>query len=179
VERLQDAATRDAQQRSARERAVEAMRERALAHLGEFELLEGGGVRSQLRPRAGLDVEAAQALERALQAGAATPVRVVPALQALPPLVFADDSTELDATAKARVDAIAWALARLGIDAVRVTGHGGDARTARARAEAVADALGGRVRIELEVATVVQVREAAAASGRAAVRSVRIEPLAL
>lgn len=177
VERLQDAATRSAQARTARERAVDAMRERAVAQLGAFDVLEGGGVRWQLHPRAGLDIGAAHALERALQADAEAPVRVVPALQALPPLVFADDSSELDAASRARIEAIAWALARWDVEAVRVTGHGGDARTADARAQAVADALGDRVRVERAIATAAQTREAVADMGRSAVRSVRIEAL--
>ncbi|MFC0676429.1 DUF389 domain-containing protein [Lysobacter korlensis] len=176
VEQLQSAAVRDEQARSARDRALDAVRARALEHLGRFDVLADGSVRWQLQPQAGLDIAAARRLERSLQADAAVPVQVIPALQALPPLVFDDDSTELDARLRARIADVAWALDRWQVGAVRVTGHGGNSRTALARARAVSEALGLPIEVLPEAATAEQSRELIALDGRDAVRSVRVAP---
>lgn len=146
VAQLQDAANQHAANRDARQAALDAMRARALAHFGTMDLLDGGKVmRWQLAPSADLDLVAARALETDANKGGASPrVEVVPALQSLPRIDFADDSAQLDATAKARIDAIAWAANRWQAGAVSLTGHaGGDPALATARADAVATALRG------------------------------------
>ncbi len=152
VAQLQDAANQHAASRDARQAELDAMHARALAHFGAMDPLEGGKqVRWQLAPSAGLDLVAARALERdvnkdagqgASQEGAAPRVQVVPALQPLPRIDFADDSARLDATARARIDAVAWATQRWQAGAVSLTGHaGGDPALARSRIDAVAAAL--------------------------------------
>ncbi|MFS8063480.1 MAG: DUF389 domain-containing protein [Luteimonas sp.] len=169
VAALQGAADRDAADRAAHRNALAATRTRALAHMGALEVLEHGQlVRWRLAPAAALDLVAAQALETTANPTAATPrVEVVPARQALPRIDFADDSSELDAAAAARIAAVAWALQRWHAGSVSVLGHaGGDPILAQARADAVAGALRARG------ATVSAVAVADAAAVRALVRSV-------
>ncbi|GAA4856955.1 DUF389 domain-containing protein [Luteimonas vadosa] len=191
VAELQTAATRDAASREAHDAALIAMRQRALGHFGTLEVLDGGrAARWQLAPDAGLDLVAAHALERDLNAvpaatasaaagrDAARPlqVRVLPALQPLPRIGFADDSAELTPRQLARIDAIAWALRRWQAGALDVVGHaGGDPGLARSRTDAVAAAL--RARGAPVAATTVadaeqtreQIREAGIAAGRSVV----------
>lgn len=144
VQRLQSAARQDAEARTASERALVELHERAVSQLGAFEVLQGGQqARWRLKSEAGLDLAAARQMESALVgAGTAPQVDVIPALQPLPAIGFADDSAELDAAGREAVQDIAWALQRWQLHSVVVTGHaGGDADLALARAEAVAEAL--------------------------------------
>lgn len=144
VTQLQDAASRNAAKSDAREAALEAMRTRALGHFGTLDMLENGNLaRWRLSPSAGLDLVAARALETDANKGGAIPkVEVVPALQPLPRIDFADNSAELGPQARTQVDAVAWAVQRWQVGAVNLVGHaGGDPELAQARTDAVAAAL--------------------------------------
>ncbi|WP_147654112.1 DUF389 domain-containing protein [Vulcaniibacterium gelatinicum] len=141
---LQDTVARDRQVRSAREAAIAATREFALAWFGEFEWLdEGQRARWRLSPRAGLDVPTAHALERELSGrDGALPVEVVPALQALPPVPFADDAAGIGDDGRHTIGTAAWALHRWQARAVELRGATADrGALAEARVAAVAEAL--------------------------------------
>ncbi len=175
VAQLQDAATKTAANHDAREAALGAMHARALAHFGTMDMLDDGKVmRWQLAPSAGLDLVAAHGLEMdANKDGASPRVQVVPALQPLPRIDFGDDSSQLDATAKARIDASAWATQRWQAGAVSLTGHaGGDPVLAKARVDAVAAALrqqGTNIAVDTVAditATRILIRDSGADAGR-------------
>lgn len=145
----------DAQRRSAAQAAVDGMRAKAIAHLGAFDVLDGGkAARWRLRPQAGLDIAAARALESAMNAGSdGLRVAVVPALQALPAATLAAGDLDAagaidgDAPGNATLASIAWALSRWDVAEVRVVA--GD----RARGDAVAAWLRARgIRAEVSVA---------------------------
>ncbi len=144
----------DAQRRSAARDAVDAVRAKAIAHLGAFDVSAGGkAVRWRLHQRAGLDLAASRALESAMRVeGGDIAVEVVPALQALPPLSLAadeiDDSGAIveGAAANDALASLAWALARWNVAEVRVSAAD------RARGDAVAAWLGARgIRAEVSV----------------------------
>lgn len=175
VARLETSASQEAAQRTAQRNALQAMRERALRHFGAIvELADNKTARWRLTAAAGLDLAASHALEIDINKDGAKPhIDVVPALQALPMLVFADNSADLGATASAQLDTIAWALSRWEAGAIAVTGHaGGDDKLAQARADAVADGLRKRganisaVTIADKQATRELVRNEGAAAGR-------------
>jgi outer membrane protein OmpA-like peptidoglycan-associated protein len=156
------------------------MRERALRHFGAIvELADDKAARWRLMAAAGLDLAAARALENDVNHDGTRPqVEVVPALQALPQIVFADNRANLDATATTQLDTIAWALARWEAGAVAVEGHaGGNDKLARARADAVADGLRKRgvaiaaITTADRQATRALVRSDGAAAGRSVVLS--------
>lgn len=145
----------DAQRRSTAQTAVDAVRTKAIAHLGAFDVLDGGkAARWRLRSQAGLDIAAARALESAMNAGSdGFRVAVVPALQALPTATLAagdlDEAGAIagDAPASATLASIAWALSRWDVAEVRVVA--GD----RARGDAVAVWLAASgIRAEVSVA---------------------------
>ena len=175
VERLETAATRQAIERNVHRDALRAMRERALKHFGAIvELADDKTARWRLTAAAGLDLAASRALEADVNHGDGNPhVDVVPALQALPAIAFADNSSDLDATANAQLDDIAWALKRWEADAIAIEGHaGGNDKLAHARADAVADGLRKRgvaiagVGIADQQTTRALVRSNGAAAGR-------------
>ena len=144
VTRLETAATQQTLQRNAQRNALQAMRERALRHFGAIVELAGDKTaRWRLTSAAWLDLAASHALEIDINKDGAKPhIDVVPALQALPMLVFADNSAELDAAANSQLDTVAWALSRWEAGAIAVVGHaGGNDKLAQARADAVADGL--------------------------------------
>ena len=179
---LQGAAQRDAAKRDAGEQALRQLRASAIAHFGEFELVQGGNqARWRLRARAGLDLSASRRLESALLAQPEGPrVQVVPALQALPTIGFAAGSAELDTTALNALQDTAWALARWQNDAVRVQAcAGGDTKLAQARADAVAGWLREQgIAVEAaRAASVAETRALAARDGAAAAQRARIEPV--
>ncbi len=73
-------------------------------------------------------------------------VQIIPPSQALPPVLFANGSKQLDDRAQARLSSIAWALQRWGVGEVELTGlasseRGGSQRLAATRADAVRLAL--------------------------------------
>ncbi|RPE80148.1 putative hydrophobic protein (TIGR00271 family) [Vulcaniibacterium tengchongense] len=179
VLRLQNEARQNALARSARDEALAALRERAVAAFGSFDVLDDGQQALwRLRGDAGLDVAAARRLEAALrQDGDGPRVAVVPALQGLPAVAFGDGSAELDEAAQARLQDIAWALARWDAGPVRVEGYAGsDARLARERAEAVAAWLRERgvAVAEAAGADAASARALGAREGAAAQRSARV-----
>jgi uncharacterized hydrophobic protein (TIGR00271 family) len=146
----------DAQRRSAAQAAVDGVREKAIAHLGAFDVLDGGkAARWRLRPQAGLDIAAARALESAMNANAGSDglrVAVVPALQALPAATLAAGDLDAagaiagDAPGSATLASIAWALSRWDVAEVRVVAAD------RARGDAVAAWLAARgIRAEVSV----------------------------
>ncbi len=139
VDQLQSAATRGAKARSQREQAIAAMQQRALLHFGDLDVLaDGKSARWRLRPSAGLGIAQARLLETDV-AGTPSQVVVIPALQSLPPVPFADDSAELDPAAIVVLEDVAWALSRWETTTARVTGYaGGDRKLAQARADAAA-----------------------------------------
>ena len=144
VLRLQNVAERDAQARSAGTRAAEALHQRVLAHFGQLDMLEGGQqARWRLNGRSGLDIAAARRLEQSLSTnGEGLKVQVVPAMQALPAIAFGDDDATLTEDQASRLETMAWALQRWGVERVQVDGYAGnDTELAQARAQAVADAL--------------------------------------
>jgi outer membrane protein OmpA-like peptidoglycan-associated protein len=175
VEQLETAATQQAIERTAQRNALQAMRERALKHFGA--IVEEAGektARWRLTAAAGLDLAASRALEADVNHSDAKPhVDVVPALQSLPTIVFADNSSDLDATANAQLDNVTWALKRWEAGALTIEGHaGGDYKLAQARANAVADGLRKRgvaiasVGIADKQTTRALVRSEGAAAGR-------------
>jgi uncharacterized hydrophobic protein (TIGR00271 family) len=144
----------DAQRRSAAQAAVDGVRAKAIAHLGAFDVLDGGkAARWRLRPQAGLDIAAARTLESAMNAGSdGLRVAVVPALQALPTATLtAGDLDEAgaiagDAPSSTTLASIAWALSRWDVAEVRVVAAD------RARGDAVATWLAARgIRAEVSV----------------------------
>ncbi len=179
VDRLQNDALRDAEARRADAQAVNALKDAALAQMGEFELLQGGQqARWRLKADAGLDLAAARRLETALLAQPEGPrLQVIPALQPLPLIGFGDDQAELDATALQRLQDIAWAMQRWGMDTVEVEGYAGSQHAlAMARAEAVRDWLQAHgLTVGLtEAATLEQARRLILAEGDAATRAVQV-----
>lgn len=180
VDKLQNAATRDAEAGSQREQAVAAMQQRALLHFGDLDVLaDGARARWRLRPSAGLGIAQARRLEADV-AGVPAQVVVIPAFQSLPPVAFADDSAELDAAAVVVLQDVAWALSRWQSTTVRVTGFAGGNRTlAQARADAAADWLRnhGIVITEIVAASDGASRRRALRAGQPALRSVQVEPI--
>ncbi|KRG72036.1 TIGR00341 family protein [Pseudoxanthomonas dokdonensis] len=181
VDRLQVDAQRHAQQRSLDQRASDELRQRALASLGSFEVLQDGQhARWRLRQSAGLDLAAAHRLESAMATtGKGPQIDVEPAQQPLPWITFADDSAVLDARAEAALQDVAWALSRWQLTRVEVTGHaGGQQPLAQARAEAVANWLRqqGLQVDNVDAASREDSRRMIAEQGQAATRVVVISP---
>ncbi|MEO8365146.1 MAG: DUF389 domain-containing protein [Pseudoxanthomonas sp.] len=183
VDRLQSSALRESEARTASERASRALQQRALGHFGELEIVQGGNkARWQLRADAGLDLGAARRLEASLLSARDGPrTRVIPAVQALPRVGFADDASTLDAAAIAALEDIAWAMDRWQSTEVQVEGHaGGDSALAEARAQAVATWLRAHsVAVgEVKTASNAATRALALREGQAAGRSVEVQPVA-
>lgn len=130
----------------------------------------------RLHARPAWTLAQARALEQRLQASeSARRVRVVPALQPLPWIVFADDSSALPASPER--EAVIWALQRWRVGSVLVEGHGGSPALATARAERVAEVLRaqGVSDVQVRAASIAQTRELVGDSGRGeAARSVRV-----
>ncbi len=183
IEALQSAAQKEQEKESDRviaEAARWAARERVLGGLGTFETnREGVTTRLLLAPDSGLSLTAARRLENGSASDGSDPtLEVVPPLQALPVVSFADDSAELGTRALARARNAAWALRRWRAPAVRVIGYaGGDPELARARGEALADALRTEKAAvaSVDVASQADFRTLAAREGVDAARSARIE----
>lgn len=183
IEALQSAAD-DEQQREAELVATEASmwaaRERALGGLGTFETSrDGTKTRLLLLPDSGLTLAAARRLETGSASDGTDPsIEVVPPLQALPDIRFADDSAELGTRALAQARTSAWALRRWRAPSVRVIGFaGGDPELARARGEALAAALRTEQAavVSVEIGSQADFRALAAREGVDAARSARIE----
>jgi len=97
--------------------------------------------------QAGIDLAAWRAMETDLaRRHADWTIRLLPPLQALPPVYFEHGSNGLDGGALNRLETIVWAARRWKIDRLEVVGHassdgGGSRRLAGVRAERVAEAL--------------------------------------
>ena len=179
VLRLQNVAERDAQARSAGTRAAEALHQRVLAHFGQLDMLEGGQqARWRLNGRSGLDIASARRLEQSLSTnGEGLKVQVVPAMQALPAIAFGDDDATLTEDQASRLETMAWALQRWGVERVQVDGYAGnDTELAQARAQAVADALArhGIRDITAHAVDGAAARATATAEGRPVLREARV-----
>jgi uncharacterized hydrophobic protein (TIGR00271 family) len=133
----------------------------------------------QIAPAARAPLQRAQQIEREVNAGLASDgsgITVLPPLQPLPGIVFADDSAELDPDAAASVATAAWAVQRWRGNAVRVLGVGGTQALAQKRAQVVATALrtsGLQVSTSLDDAAAVRAR--VHENGPVAARTVRLE----
>ena len=133
----------------------------------------------QLLPEARVPLQRAQRLEAEINlkwAGDDISVSVLPPLQALPGILFADDSAELDADAARIVATAGWAVQRWRGNAVRVIGVGGSEALARQRAEVVATALrASGVQASVTVDDVASIRARVRTQGPAAARTVLLE----
>ena len=92
----------------------------------------------------GMSLQCAQRIEHEVNTGLASDgggITVLPPLQLLPGIVFADDSTELDADATSSLATVGWAVQRWHGNAVHVVGVGGTEALMQKRADAVAGAL--------------------------------------
>ena len=133
----------------------------------------------QVTPDSRMPLLRAQRIEREINATLAsdgTTITVLPPLQPLPGIVFADDSSELDADSARTLATIAWAVKRWQGTAVRVIGVGGSEALAQKRADAVAAALrasGLQANITLDDAAAMRAR--VRDQGPLAARTVRLE----
>lgn len=133
----------------------------------------------QITPEARMPLQRAQRIEREISAGLSgdgSGITVLPPLQPLPGIVFADDSAELDADGARAVATTVWAVQRWRGNAVRVLGVGGSEQLAQQRADVVAAALrasGLQASISLDDAAAVRAR--VDEQGPVAARTVRLE----
>ncbi len=133
----------------------------------------------QIEPGSRTTLQRAQRIEREINARFADDglsMTVLPTLQSLPGIVFADDSAELDADSTRTLATVAWALQRWQGDAVRVIGVGGTEQLAQSRADAVATLLrasGLQARTSLD--DTASVRARVRDEGPQAARTVRLE----
>jgi len=151
-----------------------------LGYLGR--LTPGAGGRQwtlQIEPASRTPLQRAQRMEREINAGFSKDginITVLPALQSLPGIVFADDSAELDADGARTLGTVGWALQRWQGTAVRIIGVGGTEALAQKRADAVAAALrasGLQANVRLDNAASVRAR--VLDEGPQAARTVRLE----
>ncbi|MEO6155230.1 MAG: DUF389 domain-containing protein [Thermomonas sp.] len=133
----------------------------------------------QVLPEARMPLQRAQRIEREVNVGLASDgggINVVPSLQPLPGIVFADDSTALDADAVSSLTTVAWAVQRWRGNGVRVIGVGGTETLAQKRADAVAAALRANgLQVSVSLADAASVRARARSDGPLAARTVRLE----
>lgn len=133
----------------------------------------------QLTPDARMSLDRAQRIERELNitlAKEGSAITVLPPLQPLPGIVFADDSAELDADSAKALATDAWAVQRWHGNTVQVFGVGGSEELARKRADAIASVLrasGVQANVSLDDAAAVRAR--VRDDGPAAARTVRLE----
>ncbi len=176
VTQLQDAAARQTQAREVRQQARDTARDAVLAQLGRIEVLDDGRQRLLLDGSTALTLQAARRLQPPRAESDAGVIEVVPPVQPLPDIVFADNSAELDAALRAQIETAAWAAQRWRVAALRVTGFGAPAELARARADAVAEALATQgIRADVQVADRETQRQRVQEAGSTAARSVRLE----
>ena len=133
----------------------------------------------QIAPASRMPLSRAQRIEREINAtlvsGGAT-ITVLPPLQPLPGIVFADDSSEVDADSARSLATIAWAVKRWHGSGVRVIGAGGSDALAQKRADAVATILRANgLQAGIAVDDAAAVRARVRDQGRLAARTVRLE----
>lgn len=151
-----------------------------LAYLGRLTpSADGRQWTLQLAPESRMPLHRAYRMEREVNAGLAKnggSITVTPVLQSLPSIVFADDSAELDAESVRILETIGWAVQRWHGNAVRVIGVGGSDALAKARANAVAVALGASgLQASVSVDDTASVRARVRDEGPQAARTVRLE----
>ncbi|MDI1252249.1 TIGR00341 family protein [Thermomonas sp.] len=133
----------------------------------------------QVTPGSRMPLQLAQRIEREVNTGLASDgggITVLPPLQPLPGIMFADDSAELDTDSASTLATLGWAVQRWHGDAVHVIGVGGTEALAQKRADAVAGALrasGLQASVSLDDAAVVRAR--VREDGPLAARTVRLE----
>ncbi len=133
----------------------------------------------QIAPESRMSLQRAQRIEREINAGFSEDgvnITVSPSLQALPGVVFADDSAELDAASVRILATVGWALQRWQGNAVRVIGVGGTEALAQSRADAVAVALRANgLQASVALDDPASVRARVREDGPQAARTVRLE----
>ena len=126
-----------------------------------------------------LPLQRAQRIEREVNASLSAEgggIVVLPPLQPLPGITFADDSAELDADSASTLATVAWAVQRWRGNAVHVIGVGGTEKLAQARADAVAAALhGGGLQTSVTLDDTASMRARVRDDGPLAARTVRLE----
>ena len=176
VAQLQDAAARQTRARAVRDEAAGQARDAVIARLGTIETLDDGRQRLLLNSAAGLSLASARYLQALDADSDAGEVEIVPPMQPLPPVVFADDSAALDNAARQRVETAAWAAERWRISGLRVLGFGGTEQLAQARANAVAAVLRAQgLQATVATASREELRRQVDARGAEAARSVLLE----
>jgi uncharacterized hydrophobic protein (TIGR00271 family) len=170
--------------RTAAEQAKDARQQRLqaelLGYLGRLTpSTDGRHWTLQVAPGSRMPLQRAHKIEREVNAALAVDgggIVVLPPLQPLPGITFADDSSELDAESARTVATAGWAVNRWRGTAVHVIGVGGTEELAQKRAEAVAEALrssGLQTSVSLDDADAVRAR--VRADGPLAARTVRLE----
>ncbi len=133
----------------------------------------------QIAPESRTPLQRAQRIEREINAGLVddgTSIIVMPPLQSLPGIVFADDSAELDAESARTLATIGWAVQRWHGNAVRVIGIGGTEALAQKRADAVAATLrASGVQTSISLDDAASMRTRVRDHGPQAARTVRLE----
>lgn len=133
----------------------------------------------QIASDSGMPLPRAHRIEREVNAALANDgvgITVLPPLQSLPGIKFADGSSELDAASAATLTTVGWAVRRWRGNAVHVIGVGGTEALAQKRADAVATALrASGLRVSISLADSASVRASVRSDGPLAARTVRLE----
>ena len=170
--------------RTAAQQAKDAQRLRLqaelLGYLGQLTpSADGQHWTLQLTPGARVPLTRAQRIEREVNATLAkdgSAITVLPPVQPLPGIVFADDSAELDADSARALATVAWAVQRWRGNTVQVFGVGGSEELARKRGDAVAAALRANgLQADVSLDDVAAVRARVREGGPLAARTVRLE----
>jgi uncharacterized hydrophobic protein (TIGR00271 family) len=135
VAELRTAATQRTRVLDAKQARMDALRNSVLQSLGGFETRVGDPVlRFRLRAGTGMSLQHAFDLEQALRHGdGLQDVIVVPPPMPLAVVHFNADADTLDAAATHALELDAWALRRLDVPAITLTGYGRRDRIAQAR----------------------------------------------
>ena len=133
----------------------------------------------QISPGSRTSLQRAHRIEREINASLAkdgASITVMPPLQSLPGIVFADDSAELDAESARTLATLGWAVQRWHGNGVRVIGVGGTEALAQKRADAVAVALrASGLQASVSLDDTASVRARMREEGPQAARTVRLE----
>ena len=133
----------------------------------------------QITPESRTPLQRAHRIEREINAAladAGTSITVLPPLQSLPGIVFADDSAELDTNSARALETIGWAVKRWHGGGVRVIGVGGTEALARQRADVVAATLrASGVQASVSLDDTASMRARVREDGPQAARTVRME----
>ncbi|MEO6103144.1 MAG: DUF389 domain-containing protein [Pseudoxanthomonas sp.] len=181
IARLQTAARQREASEGTRQHQREELQAQAVGFFGELVLLDDGKhAQWRLAASSGIDIAHARQLERQLAKVDGMSTEIVPALQALPLVQFADDASGLDPAAERTLQDIAWALQRWRSEQVNVIGQAGANNSlALARAESVANWLHehGFIAATAVAADAETARTQVRLQGNAAVRAARVQPV--